>query len=154
LQRRFTAVVWGGLENQTSQREPYCPNGPDGGNHREDDGREGLVGPGLGVLPETATEPRADKADEIARHRTAPLIPMGVPLVFLVDHAVPRLPEGLDPPVSIGQGCSGTSHRVCREPQGGKGREGRAPTEQESTGDQRPEEPQEPQIRATRHLGQ
>ena len=78
---------------------------------------------------------------------------MGMPAAFLLDHLVPRPHEGLDGPAPIRQGRARTAHGVGGESPVGQRREDGAPTEQEPPRDQRPKQPEQPQIRADGHLG-
>jgi hypothetical protein len=120
----------------------------------QDDSREGIVGRGLVVLAYTPAEPRAEEADQVTGHRAETFIPMGMPLVFLQEHLLPRLHEGLDGSAPICQGCSGASNGVRGEsPVGQRGETG-APAEQEPTGDERPKEPEHTKIRTDGHVGQ
>ena len=54
--------------DEAHQWEAYFANSTDGGNHRQDDGWQGFIGPGLVVLTDTPTEPRAEEADEVTGH--------------------------------------------------------------------------------------
>src|SRR5215510_14451029 len=103
LQVGFTLVARGGTQYQTYQRKAHCPERADRGDHREDHGWQGLVGPGVVVLPEAPAEPRAEAADQVAGHGAQPFVPMRLPVAFLLDRLVPRLYEGLDGPASIRQ---------------------------------------------------
>ena len=154
LQLGFAAIVRVGPQEQPQQGQPHVAHRPDRRHHREDDGRQGFIGPGLVVLPHTPAELGAEEADQVTRHRTETFIRMGAPPTFLLDPVVPSPQEGLDGPAPIRQGRSRASHGVCREAEVGQCREDGAPTEQEPTGDQSPEEPKQRQIGANGHLGQ
>jgi hypothetical protein len=106
------------------------------------------------VFADTAAEVRAEEADQVARHRPEPFIPMGMPPLFLQDPLVPRLHQSFDGPTPIGQGCSGASHGVGGESPIRKRGENGTPAEQEPTGDERPQEPEQTKIRADGHVGQ
>jgi len=130
------------------------PTEPTGRDHRQDDGWQGFVGSGLVVLADTAAQSRAEEADQVTGDRAETFIAMGVPVAFLLDHLAPRSDEGLDGPATIREGRSGATHGVCGQSPVGQRREDGAPTEQKSPRDERPEEPEETQIRANGHLGQ
>src|SRR5215510_16164190 len=106
------------------------------------------------MLAHTAAEVWAEETDDVTRHRAETFIPMGVPPAFLLDHLLPRSHECGDRPAPICQGCSGASHGVCGESPIRKRGENGAPAEQEPTGDERPKEPEQPQIRADGHVSQ
>src|SRR5438093_6078646 len=94
---------------------PHGAHGPARGHHREDDGRQRFIGPGLVVLPRPPAEPGAEKADQVARHRTATFIHMGAPSPVLMEPFIPSIQEGLDAPAPRRQGRSSASHGVCWE---------------------------------------
>jgi hypothetical protein len=94
------------------------------------------------MFADTAVEVRAEEAHEVTRHWAEPFISMGVPPAFLLNHLLPCPYERLDSPAPICQGCSGASHGVCGQAPVGKRWEDGAPTEQEPTGDARPEQPE------------
>jgi hypothetical protein len=90
----------------------------------------------------TAAEVRAEEAHQVTRHGAEPFLAMGLPPAFLLEHLLPRPHERLDGPAPIRQGCSRASHGVCGQAPVGKRWEDGAPTEQEPTGDERPEQPE------------
>src|SRR5215468_10009516 len=106
LQLSFVVVIRVGPEDQTQQGQAHLANGTHRRHHREDDCRQGFIGPGLIVLAETTTEPRAEKTDQVTGHRAEPFIPMSAPAAFLLDDLLPRLHEGLYGPAPIRQGRS------------------------------------------------
>jgi hypothetical protein len=139
VQIGFPLVVGVGPQEHTDQREADCADRADRCAYRQDDGWEGVVGPGLVVRPDTPPEPRAAEADQVTGHRADPFIPMGLPAAFLLDHLMPRLYEGLDGPASIRQRRARSAHSLCRQSPVGQRREDGASTEQASPREQRPE---------------
>jgi hypothetical protein len=106
------------------------------------------------VLPETATEPWAEEADQVTGHGAEPFIPMRLPPAFLLDDLAPGFDERLEGPAPIGQRCPRAADGLCGESPVGERREDGPPTEQKPTRDEPPEQPEQPQIGADGHLGQ
>jgi len=79
--------------------------------------------------------------------------PLGVPAAFLSDDVLPHHYEGLNGPTAIRQRRASAAHGICGPPPIGECRGDRAATEQPPPRKQRPEEPEQPQIRATGYLG-
>jgi len=106
------------------------------------------------VLAETAAEPRAKEANQVTGDRAETFITMSLPAAFLLDHLVPCPYEGLDGPAPLCQGCARTADGVGGESPVGKRREDGAATEEEPTGEERPQEPEHTKMRADGHIGQ
>jgi len=137
-----TAIAWCGPEEHTPQGYADFADRTDCRDHRQDDGWQGCVGSGLVVLADTAAQSRAEEADQITGYRAETFRALGVPVAFLLDHLAPRPDEGLDGPATIREGRSGATHGVCGQSPVGQRREDGAPTEQKSTRDERPAEPE------------
>ena len=105
------------------------------------------------MLAETAAEPRAKEAAQVTGDRAETCLPMGLPAAFRLDHLVPGPHAGLDGPAPIRQGRASTAHGGGGESPVGKRRADGAATEEEAPRDQRPEQPEQTQIRADGHVG-
>jgi len=140
-------------QSQTDQREADGAYRTDRRAPRNDHGWQGFVGPGLGGLPATPAPPWAEEADQGTGHGAKPVLPMRLPTAFLLDDLGPRFDERLDGPATRCQRCTRAAHGLCWQSPVGERREDGPPTAQKPTREQRPEEPEQPQIRPNRPLG-
>jgi hypothetical protein len=92
---------------------------------------------------------RTQADDWFLRQDAAPVVLRGP------DQLLPCAHEGLDDPVlHTRRGRAGAAHGIGGQSPVGKRREDGAPTEQEPTGEQRPEPPEQTKIASDGHVGQ
>jgi hypothetical protein len=152
LERGFARVPGVGPQEQPEQWQAHRADGAHRGDDGEHEGGKGFLGPGVIVFTETPPELRAEKSDEITRHGTVTVILMRAPAAFLLDHLLPGAEQRLDRPPSIRQCCPRTAHGIGGEAAVRQCRKDAASTEYKPPGHQRPQEPEEAQIRPDRDL--
>ncbi len=135
------AVARIGPSYEPHQGQADCADSPNGRDDCQDESGQGFGGPGLGMCTSTAGEVRAQAAYPVTRHGAVPFLSLGVPPAFLLAHLWPRPHERRESPAPRRQGGSGAAHGVCGQAPGGPRWEDGAPTEQEPTSNERPEQP-------------